>query len=132
MQLFSRRTQAFITRIILVAYIGFGLLGFIHAHTMADMQMSESDCPLTHFIEDVGSTPLASHINLVDIPLVTVLSCMGLILFLQLVHIFSLYREQILLQTHTIHTILTTRKRKRYLLVHLLLYSDGILNTKVF
>lgn len=132
MQLLSQTTQAFVARIILIAYIGFGLLGFMHALTMTDMQMNESDCPLAHLVEDIGSTPLASHINLVDIPLVTVLSCMGLILFLQLVYIFSLYREQILLQRHTIHTILTTRKRKRYLLPHLELYSDGILNTKAF
>lgn len=132
MQLLSRTTQAIIARIILVAYVGFGLLGFMHALAMADMQMDESDCPLAHMIENIGNTVATSHINIVDIPLVTVLSFMGLILFLQLVQIFSLYTVQTFLQAHTIHTILTTRKRKRYRLSHLELYSDGILNSKAF
>jgi hypothetical protein len=132
MQILSRTTQSCIARIILVAYIGFGLLGFMHALAMADMQMNESDCPLTHLIESVGSTVVASHINIVDTPLVTVLSFVGLVLFLQLVQIYSLYRQQALLQLHEIRTILITRKRRRYLMPHLMLYSDGVLNTKVF
>ncbi len=118
------------TKIALITYIGCGVLGFFHVLQMSMMSMSADDCPYSHILQAVGSDSISSHLQILNLPIVTVLSLLNIGLFfaglLFVITIYNTSTPQI-----RIPNIYRRRNRLRYSL-HISLFSNGILNPKTF
>ncbi len=130
MSFIPRRYQSMIAVVLLISYIGFLALSFLHVLHMASMETPMNDCPLAHVLQNHAKTSPGDTEGIATTILVTVLSYLSISI---IIRAYTLFVPKLRHVYETVEEHYAQRKRKQpHLFLYAFLFSQGILHPRPF